>query len=47
MTLVYLAITWLVGIALAKATSLPWQALPVLGLVAFLSLLLWWDNARV
>ena len=47
MTLVYLAIAWLAGIALAKATSLPWQALPVLGLVAFLSLLLWWDNARV
>ena len=29
MTLVYLAIAWLVGIALAKTISLPWQVLPV------------------
>ena len=47
MTLVYLTIAWLAGIALAKATSLPWQALPVLGLAAFLGLLLWRDDRCV
>ncbi|MBE9507587.1 MAG: DUF4131 domain-containing protein, partial [Chloroflexi bacterium] len=47
MTLVYLTIAWLAGIALAKGISLPWQLLPVLGLVAFLGLLLWRENARV
>jgi len=47
MTLVYLAIAWLAGIALMEAISLPWQVLPVLGLAAFLGLLLWRDNARV
>ena len=46
MTLVYLAVAWLVGIALAKETGLPWQALSVLGLAAFLVLLLWWENPR-
>jgi competence protein ComEC len=46
MTLVYLAVAWLAGIALAEATDLPWQALPVLGLAAFLVLLLWWENTR-
>jgi competence protein ComEC len=45
--LVYLAISWLAGIAIAKAISLPWQAVPVLGLLAFLGLLLWRDDARV
>jgi len=46
MTLVYLAIAWLAGIALAKTVHLPWQSLPVLGLAAFLGLLLWRDDAR-
>lgn len=46
MTLVYLASAWLTGIALAKAV-LPWQVLPLLGLAAFLGLLLWRDNTRV
>jgi competence protein ComEC len=45
MTLVYLAVAWLAGIALAKTISLPWQALPVLALAAFLGLLLWRDDA--
>jgi competence protein ComEC len=45
--LVYFAIAWLAGIALAKAISLPWQVLPVLGLAAFLGLLLWRDDTRV
>ncbi len=47
MTLVYLAAAWLAGIALAKIGYLPWQALPVLGLAAFLGLLLWRDSVRV
>jgi len=47
MTLVYLAVAWLAGIALAKTGYLPWQALPVLGLAALLGLLLWRDSARV
>ncbi|MDY7079598.1 MAG: DNA internalization-related competence protein ComEC/Rec2 [Chloroflexota bacterium] len=47
MTLVYLATAWLAGIGLAKTVNLPWQALPVLGLAAFLSLLLWRDDTRV
>ena len=47
MTLVYLAIAWFAGIAFAKTISLPWQVVPVLGLAAFLGLLLWRDDARV
>jgi len=47
MTLVYLAVAWLAGIALAQTIDLPWQVLPVLGLAAFLGLLLWRDHARV
>ncbi len=47
MTLVYLAVAWLTGIALAKTTSLPWQVLPVLGLAALLGLVLWRDDRRV
>ena len=47
MTLVYLAVAWLTGIALAKTTSLPWQVLPVLGLAALLGLVLWRDDQRV
>jgi hypothetical protein len=46
MTLAYLTVAWLAGIALAKAVSLPWQALPVLGLAGFLVLLLWRENPR-
>ncbi len=44
MTLIYLAVAWLAGIVLAKTLSLPWQALPVLGLAALLGLLLWRDD---
>ena len=47
MTLVTFAVAWLAGIALAKAISLPWQVLPVVGLAAFLGLLLWRDDVRV
>ena len=47
MTLVILAIAWLTGIALARTTNLPWQVLPVVGLAAFLGLLLWRGSARV
>ena len=47
MILVYLAVAWHAGIALAQAVSLPWQALPVLGLAALLGLLLWRDDTRV
>jgi len=47
MTLVYLAIAWLAGIAFAKTITLPWQVLPLLGLAAFLGLLLWRDDRRV
>ncbi|RLC66429.1 MAG: hypothetical protein DRI48_04660, partial [Chloroflexi bacterium] len=47
MTLVYLAAAWHAGIALAEAFSLPWQALPVLGVVALLGWLLWRDDERV
>ena len=47
MTLVYFAIAWLAGIALAKTISLPWQVFPLLGLAAFLGLLLWRDDHRV
>jgi competence protein ComEC len=46
MTFVYLAVAWLAGIALAKETGLPWQVLPVLGLTAFLVLLLWREKPR-
>jgi len=47
MTLVYFAVAWLAGIALANTVSLPWQVLPVLGLAAVLSLLLWRGDVRV
>lgn len=47
MTLIYFAIAWLTGIAFAKTISLPWQAVPVLGMAGFLGLLLWRDDARV
>ncbi len=47
MLLVYLALAWLAGISLANTANLPWQALPALGLVACLGLLLWQDDRRV
>ncbi|MFQ6102304.1 MAG: ComEC/Rec2 family competence protein, partial [Anaerolineae bacterium] len=47
MILVYLAVAWLAGITLTNAIGLPWQVLPVLGLAAFLGLLLWRDDRRV
>ncbi len=47
MIIVYLAIVWHAGIALAKVINLPWQVLLVLGLAAFLGLLLWRDDHRV
>ncbi len=41
MIIVYLAVAWRhAGIALAQVASLPWQALPVLGLAALLGLLM-------
>jgi len=46
MTLVYLAVAWTAGIALANVTNLPWQVVPVLGLIAFLGLNLWRENAH-
>jgi competence protein ComEC len=46
MILVYVAVAWLVGIALAETVNLPWQVWPVLGLAAFLALLLSRDDAR-
>lgn len=47
MTLVYLAVAWLAGIASAKALFLPWQVPPVLGLAALLVLVLWQEKPRV
>jgi competence protein ComEC len=44
MTLVYLAVAWLAGIALAKTLNPPWQILPVLALAALLVLLLWRED---
>jgi len=47
MTLVYLTVSWLLGIVLAKMHGLPWQLLPILGLAAFLAFLLWPEERRV
>lgn len=47
MTLVYLAVAWLAGIALAQTVHLPWQVLPVVGLAALLGLRLWRGDRRV
>lgn len=47
MLLVYLSVAWLAGIALAKTTAIPWQALLLLGLAALLGLALWRDERRV
>ncbi|MEE8389829.1 MAG: DUF4131 domain-containing protein, partial [Anaerolineae bacterium] len=46
MTIVYFVIAWLAGIVLEKVIHLPWQVLLVLGLAAFLSLLLWRESTR-
>ena len=40
-------VAWLAGIALARALSLPRQVLPVLGLTAFIGLVLRREDARV
>ena len=40
MTLVYLTLSWLSGIVLAKMHGLPWQLLPILGLVGLLTALM-------
>lgn len=47
MPLLYLAVAWLAGIALAKTFHPPWQALPVLALTAILVLILWRERPRV
>ena len=47
MTLVYLAVAWVAGIVLARAADLAWQLLPLLGFVAIIALLVWWDERRV
>jgi len=47
MTLVYLTVSWLAGIALVEAIGLPWQPAAVLGLAAVIGLLLWPDERRV
>ncbi len=47
MLLVYLAVAWLAGIAVANTITIPWQALPLLGLAALLGLSLWRDEHRV
>ena len=47
MTLIYLAVAWLLGIAAAQTTGVPWQVWPVLGLAALLIGLLWRDRPLV
>ncbi|MFW6136208.1 MAG: DNA internalization-related competence protein ComEC/Rec2 [Chloroflexota bacterium] len=47
MTLVYFAVAWTSGIALAGALAVPWQVLPPLGLASLLVLLLWRDERPV
>lgn len=47
MTLVYLAIAWLAGIALGKATHPPWQILLLLGLAATVGWAGWRDRPPV
>lgn len=47
MTLVYLAIAWLAGIALGQALRPPWQALLLLGLAAVVVGTGWRGNPRV
>ncbi|MEM3658409.1 MAG: hypothetical protein QXQ66_08370, partial [Candidatus Hadarchaeum sp.] len=47
MTLVYLAIAWLAGIALGKALHPPWQALLLIGLAATIGWAGWQDRPAV
>jgi competence protein ComEC len=47
MTLVYFAVAWTAGIALAKAIDIPWQVLPLFALSSLVGLLLWRDGRRV
>ena len=45
--IVYLAVAWIAGIALAQAIHPPWQVLLVLGLIAILFLVLCWQEIRI
>ena len=47
MSLVYFAIAWTAGIALAKWIDIPWQFLPLFALSSLLGLFLWRDDRRV
>ncbi|MCS7283864.1 MAG: ComEC/Rec2 family competence protein [Anaerolineae bacterium] len=47
MTLVYLAIAWLTGIALGKAAHPPWQVLLLLGLAAVVGWVGWRDYSLI
>ena len=46
MTLVYLSVAWLAGIALARALLFPWQLLLLLGLASLVGLLGWKGSSR-
>ena len=46
MTLVYLAVSWLAGIALADAFPIPWQALALLALAGAIGLIGWNGSSR-
>lgn len=47
MTLVYLGGSWVAGILFAQAIHPPWQLLPLLAFVSFVSLILWWGDQRI
>ncbi|MEM4203252.1 MAG: DUF4131 domain-containing protein, partial [Candidatus Methanomethylicaceae archaeon] len=47
MTLVYLAVAWLAGIALGRALHPPWQALLLIGLAATIGWAGWRDRPAV
>ncbi|MCX7680425.1 MAG: DNA internalization-related competence protein ComEC/Rec2 [Anaerolineae bacterium] len=47
MTLVYVAIAWMAGIALAKSFPIPWQVWAAGGFLALLVLFLWHNSVRV
>jgi competence protein ComEC len=46
MTLVYLSIAWLAGIALARTLSIPWQFLILMGLASLVGLMGWKGSNR-
>lgn len=46
MTLIFLAVAWSAGIALADALSLLWQALLVVGLSGVVGAIAWRDSPR-